>query len=73
MFKRTFVIIGIQEDRDFLLLLREKGRKGYMMDVVTKLFQAEKRKANRLNSLLKVSKRSKLESEKLGIVHNEYS
>jgi len=72
-FKKTFLIIGIQEDRDFLLLQREKGRKGYMMGVDTKLVKAEKRKADRLKSLNEASKRSKIEAEKLGIVHNEYS
>ncbi|CAI6372118.1 unnamed protein product [Macrosiphum euphorbiae] len=35
-------MLGVQEDRDFLLLQREKRRKGYMMGVDTKLFQAEK-------------------------------
>ncbi|XP_050064934.1 uncharacterized protein LOC126553864 [Aphis gossypii] len=65
MFKKTFLIIGIREDRDFLLLQREKGRKGYMMGVDTKLVKAEKRKADRLKSLNEASKRSKIEAEKL--------
>jgi len=43
------------------------------MGVDTKSFQAEKRKTNRKNSLLEASKRSKIETEKLGIMHNEYS
>jgi len=44
-----------------------------MVGVNTKLFQAEKRKANRIKSLHEASKRSKIEAEKAGIVHNEYS
>jgi len=43
------------------------------MGVDTKLVKAEKRKADRLKSLNEASKRSKIEAEKLGIVHNEYS
>lgn len=65
---KTFIIIAIQEDRDFLLLQREKGRKGHMMGVDTKLFQTEKRKANRLKRLVEASKRSKVEVEKLGMI-----
>jgi hypothetical protein len=44
-----------------------------MMGVDTKLFQTEKRMANQLNFFLEASKRSKIETENLGIVHNEYS
>jgi len=61
-------IIGIQEDRDFLLLQREKGQKGHMMCVDTNLFQAEKRKASKFKKRDETLKRSKIEEEKLSMM-----